>query len=167
MRRSQTMFKQLLYSKSRSNDLLGSALHTETTFYCSFIRDLRHARQEVIIESPFIACKRTNTLLPVLKKLKKRGVRVRVNTRNPYHHDHELRKQAWQCIKQLRSVGVKVKFYDDMRHRKLAVIDRTILWEGSLNILSQSYSKEVMRRTSSATLARQMLRFTGMNHWTF
>ena len=159
------MFRRLFFSASKCNDLLNSGLHTEATFYRSFERDLKHAKQEVIIESPFIACKRTESLLPVLKKLTRRGVRVRVNTRNPAHHERELRIQAWQSIKQLRSIGVKVRFYDDMRHRKLAVIDRTVLWEGSLNILSQSHSKEVMRRTKSEMLAIQMLRFTGMNNW--
>lgn len=148
-----------------SNDLLQSALHSETTFYCSFQRDLKRATNDVIIESPFIACKRTDTLLPIFRKLTKKGVSVRINTRNPRHHERELQIQAWQSIKKLREAGVKVKFYDDMRHRKLAVIDRAILWEGSLNILSQSYSKEVMRRTNSPSLANQMVRFTGMNRW--
>jgi phosphatidylserine/phosphatidylglycerophosphate/cardiolipin synthase-like enzyme len=161
------MFRKLLFSKSISTDLLESALHTEATFYCSFMRDLEHAKHEVIIESPFIACKRTESLLPVFKKLTRRGVSIRINTRNPRHHERELQIQAWQSIKWLRSVGVKIRFYDDMRHRKLAVIDRTILWEGSLNIMSQSYSKEIMRRTNSATLANQMIRFTGMNRWIF
>lgn len=148
-----------------SSDLLQSALHSEATFYCSFQLDLKRANNEVIIESPFIACKRTDTLLPIFRKLTKKGVSVRINTRNPRHHERELQIQAWQSIKKLREAGVKVKFYDDMRHRKLAVIDRTILWEGSLNILSQSYSKEVMRRTNSPSLANQMVRFTGMNRW--
>lgn len=161
------MFKRLFLSKSVAPELLESALHTECTFYNSFVRDLRHANSEVIIESPFIACKRTESLLPAFRKLTRRGVSIRINTRNPRHHEHELQIQAWQSIKQLRRVGVKVKFYDDMRHRKLAVIDRTILWEGSLNILSQSYSKEVMRRTDSPTLANQMVRFTGMNKWSW
>lgn len=161
------MFRQLLFSKSKGHELLDSALHTETTFYFSFLSDLRHAKREVIIESPFIACKRTQNLLPVFKKLTRSGVSIRINTRNPRHHERELQIQAWQSIKWLRSVGVKVKFYNDMRHRKLAVIDRAILWEGSLNILSQSYSKEIMRRTKSETLANQMLRFTGMSKWGF
>lgn len=159
------MFKSLFFSKSRSDDLLQSALHTESTFYSSFQRDLKHADREVIIESPFIACKRTESLLPLFKRLTRCGVSVRINTRNPRHHEQELRIQAWQSIKKLRQVGVKVKFYDDMRHNKLAVIDRKILWEGSLNILSQSYSKEVMRRTISPVLANQMIRFTGMDRW--
>ena len=52
-----------------NTDLLQSALHSETTFYCSFQRDLKRATHEVIIESPFIACKRTETLLPIFRKL--------------------------------------------------------------------------------------------------
>lgn len=160
----RTILIRVLQSKD-SNDLLQSALHSETTFYCSFKRDLKRATHEVIIESPFIACKRTDTLLPIFRKLTKKGVAVRINTRNPRHHERDLQIQAWQSIKKLRHVGVKVKFYDDMRHRKLAVIDKTILWEGSLNILSQSFSKEVMRRTNSSVLASQMVRFTGMNRW--
>ncbi len=159
------MLRQLFFSRSKSNDLLDSALYNEATFYCSFQRDLKHAKYEVIIESPFIACKRTQSLLPVFKKLTRRGVSIRINTRNPRHHDKELRIQAWQSITKLRAVGVKVKYYNDMRHRKLAVIDRTILWEGSLNIMSQSYSKEIMRRTNSKELAVQMIRFTALNTW--
>ncbi len=161
------MLRNLLYSRANSTDLLESSLHTEVTFYRSFLHDLKRAKKEVIIESPFIACKRTESLLPVFRKLARRGVRVRINTRNPAHHERELRIQAWQSIKRLRGVGVKVHFYDDMRHRKLAVIDRRVLWEGSLNILSQSYSKEIMRRTNSELLALQMLHFTAMNNWSF
>jgi len=104
-------------------------------------------------------------MLPIFKRLVKKGVKVRINTRNPRHHDKELRIQAWQSIRRLRDAGVKVKFYDDMRHRKLAILDREVLWEGSLNIMSQSYSKEIMRRTKSKELAVQMIRFTAINTW--
>lgn len=159
------MLRNLLFSKSKTNGLLESSLHSELTFYSSFSRDMKRAKQEIIIESPFIACKRTEGMLPVFRRLSRKGIKIRVNTRNPAHHERELRIQAWQSIKKLRSVGVKVRFYDDMRHRKLAVIDRTILWEGSLNIMSQSHSKEIMRRTNSKDLAIQMIRFTAMNNW--
>jgi hypothetical protein len=87
-----------------------------------------------------------------------------VNTRNPRHHDKLLEIQAWKSIRILRDSGVKVYFFNDMRHRKLAIIDQQILWEGSLNILSQVLSKEIMRRTNSAELARQMARFTKIHN---
>lgn len=163
--RPSTMIRQLIFRKSNDNAVLSSKLYCDRTFYDAFVRDLKRTSNEVLIESPFIANYRTDTLLPYFKKLTKKGIKIRINTRNPKHHDQELRIQAWQSIKKLRSVGVKVKFYDDMRHRKLAVIDRQILWEGSLNILSQSNSKEIMRRTDSNELAIQMIRFTSMNVW--
>jgi phosphatidylserine/phosphatidylglycerophosphate/cardiolipin synthase-like enzyme len=159
------MIRRLFFAKSKANDLLSSKLFCDKSFYSAFISDLRHAEREVLIESPFISNNRTSSLLPTLRRLVKKGVKVRINTRNPRHHDKELRIQAWQSIKELRNVGVKVKFYDDMRHRKLAVLDREVLWEGSLNIMSQSYSKEIMRRTRSKDLAVQMIRFTAINTW--
>lgn len=159
------MIRRLIFSRSKSQDILKSGLYCEQSFYGAFVRDLRIAKTEVLIESPFIACKRTESLLPVFRKLTRRGVHIRINTRNPRHHDRELCIQAWQSIKMLRDAGVRVRFYDDMRHRKLAIVDREVLWEGSLNIMSQSFSKEIMRRTNSVELARQMIRFTGIARW--
>jgi len=105
--------------------------------------------------------------LPVLEKLTRRGVKVRINinTRNPNHHDEQLHIQAWVALGKLRAAGLKVKTCNDLRHRKLAIIDGAILWEGSLNILSQSSSREIMRRTQPQELCRQMAQFTGLNRW--
>ena len=161
------MFSIFGTPKIRLASLPVSELYDEQSFYKRFIHDLKQAKREIIIESPFIASKRTDSLLPILKKLCKYGVRVRINTRNPNHHDKVLRIQAWMSIKKLRAIGVKVNTYNDMRHRKLATIDEKILWEGSLNILSQSRSKELMRRTDSELLCRQLINFTGMNRWSW
>lgn len=159
------MLRHLIFAKSRTNDILTSKLYCDKSFYSAFLSDLKRARSDVLIESPFMSVKRTESMLPTFKRLVKHGVKVRINTRNPRHHNQELRIQAWQSIKRLRSVGVNVRFYNDMRHRKLAVLDQEILWEGSLNIMSQSNSRELMRRTHSKDMALQMIRFTGMNSW--
>lgn len=162
MMRPSTMIRHLIFSKSRSNDILESKLFCDKTFYSAFMSDLKHTEYEVLIESPFITNRRTDILLPIFKTLARRGVKVRINTRNPRDNDKVLRIQAWQSIGKLRDAGVKVKFYDDMRHRKVAILDKEILWEGSLNIMSQSHSKEVMRRTKSKDMAVQMMRFTNI-----
>ena len=138
------------------DELLNSRLYDEKTFYKAFLHDLKRCRKEIIIESPYITTPRLATLLPVLRKVVDRGVRVRVNTRNPGHHDELLRIQAWQSVKQLRRAHVQVKFLNDYNHRKIALLDGRILWEGSLNILSQSNSREIMRRIESEQLAKQM-----------
>lgn len=146
------------------NSLLSSRLYNNTDFYKTFKKDLQHARQSVIIESPFITSKRMNDLLPVLAKLRHRGVDIVINTRNPEEHDEEYGFQATYAIQQMQEIGIRVLF-TVKHHRKLAILDDETLWEGSLNILSQNDSCEIMRRTVSQQLANQMVRFIGASRW--
>ncbi len=147
--------------------ILTSRLFDERSFYKSFVSDLKRCNRSVVIESPYMTCKRAAELAPIFRKLINRGVKVRINTRFPGHHDEYLRIQAWRALKQLKAIGVKVKLCNDYRHRKVAILDDAILWEGSLNILSQNNSREVMRRIESLELCRQMVRFTGLNRWSW
>ena len=57
------------------------------------------------------------------------------------------------------SVGSQVLLVNGRHHRKLAMIDRKILWEGSLNILSQTYSREFMRRIESKELTNELFQY--------
>ncbi|MBP9738799.1 hypothetical protein KBD20_03865 [Candidatus Saccharibacteria bacterium] len=139
-----------------------SALFDNNTFYKAFERDLRRARQSVIIESPFITRRRMEHLLPLLTRLRRKGVRIVVNTRNPEEHNEEYAIQAENAVASMQDIGIKV-LYTVKHHRKLAIIDEEILWEGSLNILSQGDSCEIMRRSASDSLALQMLRFTKLD----
>ncbi len=139
-----------------------SALFNNNTFYKAFERDLRRARQSVIIESPFITRRRMEHLLPLLTRLRRKGVRIVVNTRDPEEHNEEYAIQAEDAIAAMQDIGIKV-LYTVKHHRKLAIIDEEVLWEGSLNILSQGDSCEIMRRTVSDGLAWQMLHFTKLD----
>jgi hypothetical protein len=56
-------------------------------------------------------------------------------------------------------MGIQVLLCSGNDHRKLAIIDRKVLWEGSLNILSQTKSREIMRRIENETLALEMFEF--------
>ena len=135
-----------------------SALFDNNTFYKAFEHDLRRARQSVIIESPFITRRRMEHLLPLLTRLRRKGVRIVVNTRNPEEHNEEYAIQAEDAVAAMQDIGIKV-LYTVKHHRKLAIIDEEILWEGSLNILSQGDSCEIMRRIVSNSLVCQILRF--------
>ncbi len=135
-----------------------SKLFDNSSFYKAFERDLRRAKQSVIIESPFITSRRMEHLLPLLTKLRRKGVRIVVNTKNPEEHNEEYANQVEDAVAAMQNMGVKV-LYTVKHHRKLAVIDEEILWEGSLNILSHGDSCEIMRRTSSISIVYEMLCF--------
>ena len=146
-------------------DLLKSQLFDERTFYGTFAKDLRKTKKKIIIESPYATERRALQFARLFKKLNKRGVKVVIYTRHPKSHGKLLQIQSWLAIRVLKENKVRVMLCGDMRHRKLAMIDEEILWEGSLNILSQFNSQEIMRRTRSPSLCKQMLRFTGINRW--
>ncbi len=152
------MFFSKLFETSPKS-LLTSKLFDEITFYDTFIKDLKRCEEEVIIESPYIACLRMKSLDPIFQKLVKKGIKVYVITRNPIEHSESLAKQAELEISIFEEYDVQVLLCRGNHHRKLAIIDRQILWEGSLNILSQGNSREIMRRIESYELTMQMFKF--------
>lgn len=135
-----------------------SSLFDQTTFYEAFRRDLERAKREVLIESPFISVRRTKSLLPLVCGLVLQGVHIVINTRDPIEHDEPHRAYAYAAVDMLQKAGATV-LYTVGHHRKLAIIDERILWEGSLNILSQYDSCEIMRRLASKDEAQQTKRF--------
>lgn len=156
------MIANILYRfKLYSPDLVTSQLYNEQTFYKAFIRDLSSCKDEAIIESPFMTTQRINMLLPYFRKAISRKVRVIVNTRHPQEHDQYMRTEAEKCIGILQDLGIEVLFTGG-HHRKLAIFDRAVLWEGSLNVLSQNDSCEIMRRVKSAQLTYQTIHFIGI-----
>jgi phosphatidylserine/phosphatidylglycerophosphate/cardiolipin synthase-like enzyme len=136
-----------------------TSLHDEKTFYQAFIRDLENCQHEVIIESPFITSERMKTLWPTLRKIQNRGVKIFIVTRHPKEHSEGYENQSESEIEALEAVGILVLLCTGNHHRKLAIIDRTILWEGSLNILSQIHSREFMRRLEGGGFAGDLFNF--------
>lgn len=143
--------------------LFSSQLHDETTFYTAFLKDLENCDQEAIIESPYITSERMNTLKPTFRRLVDQGVKVYIITRDPREHDLSLEIQAENEIQWCEFVGVQVLLCKGNHHRKLAFLDKKILWEGSLNILSQSKSREIMRRIQSEDVTKETFRFLKFN----
>lgn len=143
------------------SDLLASRLFNQDDFYKALSDDLLRAKHEVIIESPFLSSKRLNYLLPLFRKLPTRNVRLIINTKHPAELEADYRQQAEVCIRMLQEADADVLFTGG-HHRKLTIIDRQVLYEGSLNILSQNDSCEIMRRIYSEQLANQMIEFIGI-----
>ncbi len=146
-------------------ELLTSQLHDEHTFYQSFMHDLEKCQEEVIIESPFITSVRIDQLQPIFETLLSRGVKIYIMTRDPREHKEGMEYQSEEAISYFERVGVQVFLCTGNHHRKLAILDRKLLWEGSLNILSQTRSHEIMRRIESNELSMQMFNFLKLGRY--
>ncbi len=138
----------------------------QTSFYPAFIEDLRNARSRVVIFSPFVSKKRVENLLPVFREVLKKNVLVYVVTRSP-EYLKDYRTETAESLRDLARAGVTVipayrelggddKF--ERFHYKVAVIDNSIVYYGSLNILSQSDSSESMMAFTSKKTVAQLIR---------
>lgn len=130
------------------------SFYTETTFYKAFERDLDNAQALVRIQSPFIANNRVTKLERVLQKCVQRGVRVCVFIQQSYEIEEHAR--TIEIAKRLEEIGIHVNFRF-LIHEKLCIIDERILWDGSLNILSQNTSLERMTRWDDAQMVAESL----------
>ena len=145
--------------------MFNSSLYDEKTFYGKFTQDLLHATHEVVIESPYITKVRMEMLTPIFKVLIGRGVKVFVITRNPKEHSETLEVQSENEIQKFEALGVQVFLCTGNHHRKLAILDRKTLWEGSLNILSQTKSREIMRRIEDEQITVETFNFLNLRRF--
>lgn len=95
----------------------------------------------------------------LFKNLLEKGVKIYIFTRDPKEHDEHMEPQSEEAITWCEVMGIQVRLCLGNHHRKLAILDRKILYEGSLNILSQTYSREIMRRIEDEREALQMFDF--------
>lgn len=149
----------MFFTKAESK----SSLFNEKTFYMQFLKDLETAQNEVIIECPYLTASRMDMFYPVFQRLLSKKIKIRIVTRDPSDHDDEyMRDQAVNEILKSKEMGVSITLLKGNLHRKLAIIDKKILWEGSMNILSQNNSKEIMRRHESPEEVVKMLNFLNL-----
>ena len=127
--------------------------------YQKFLQDLSNCQEEVIIETPFITTQRMNTFDSIFKILLKKGVKIYIITRDPKEHDNGYEIQSEKSIRWCEALGIQVLLCVGNHHRKLAILDRKLLWEGSLNILSQACSREIMRRIESQEATKELFNF--------
>lgn len=139
------------------------SLFDEKTFYQTFLRDLGRCRSEVIIESPYITNERMRTFDRIFQKLLQKNIKIYVFTRDPKEHNEFMEPQSESVIEWCETIGIQVLLCTGNHHRKLAILDRKILWEGSLNILSQTHSREIMRRIENEELTMQMFDFLNLD----
>jgi phosphatidylserine/phosphatidylglycerophosphate/cardiolipin synthase-like enzyme len=138
-------------------------LFNEKNFYQEFTKDMLAAKKEVIIYSPFASKFRTDDLKATIERLRKRNIEIFIFTRPISDYESIFQPQIECSLKRYEDIGVNIYYLGGNIHEKVAIIDREILWEGSLNILSQRSSKEMMRKVSDEESAMQIIAYLGLN----
>ena len=118
-------------------------------FYDAFVKDLEKAKSRIVIFSPFILKKSVAALVDNFESILKKNIPIYVVTRKS-EFLKENKTEVEETLKELKRIGVDIielssyAEQDEKFHHKIAVIDNSVFYYGSLNILAHSKSSDSM-----------------------
>jgi len=120
--------------------------------------DFMNARREIVIVSPFVTKRRILQTLPLLRPALEKGVKVVVVTRPV--SDFKNNQALAEILDLVQKAGINL-VYKSRFHQKFAVFDQSIVWYGSINLLSYGHSEESIMRLESLNIASELMRSIG------
>lgn len=117
-------------------------------------KDLESATSEIIISGPTISNAKSWALITLSMRLSETGVKIIVSTLSP--ESFENRTHQAEVVQALRESGITV-ITTSNRHERFAVIDKNIVWYGSINLLSKEKPEESLMRIESREIAAELL----------
>jgi phosphatidylserine/phosphatidylglycerophosphate/cardiolipin synthase-like enzyme len=147
--------------KVRAEDLAENStdiIFDHQNFQPVYENDLAIARKEIVIVSPFATKRRIQQASPLIAAALHKQIKVVVVTRpvTDYKDDKTLR----EMFAAMESTGLQMVFRSNI-HQKFAIIDQSIVWYGSVNLLGYGRSEETMMRLESANIAGELMKSLG------
>lgn len=148
---AKTHFPNMIFTRPTS---IGSENYTTekclgSVFLSKLQIDIQSATKRIIIYSAFITENATTPLLPLFVDAINRNCQVVIITKPIEELSGAMKQQKIKCESILSRHNIQIVHKKNM-HEKFVFIDDSIVWEGSLNILSfGGKTEEVMNRNIS------------------
>jgi len=136
-----------------------NAIFDSNSYLDIYEKDLLEANKEIIISSPGINAAKVKRVINLIKRSQESGVDITVITLEPENYTISQIEKTRQLIEQLLSVGIRVKLMPIM-HEHYAIIDREIVWYGSINLLSREKDDDNLMRVESSEIAQELMEMT-------
>lgn len=126
------------------------------SFYPVFCEDIRNAKSEILIVSPFMRKSRITQILRILSEAMLNKAKVIVITRPAEDFPEKDQKAVIENAQRLETYGIEVRHKSGF-HQKFTVIDGQVVWYGSVNFLSFGTAEESIMRFTSHDIAGQLM----------
>ena len=141
---------EVLDKQNITNSIFGSDNYREP-----FEKDILSAAKSIVISSPFLGSKSTNWLIDQVDNLQMHGVRIYVISLSPDHYPGDGREHHMALLQSLRGSGVQILTHPRC-YERFAVIDQSIVWYGSMNLLSNAREDDNLMRITSPSIAQEL-----------
>lgn len=131
-------------------------IFNQQSFFPVLSHDMAQAQKEILVVSPYLSKGRVNQMKRLFWTVISKGACVVVITRPPESFAEASRHKTAELVKSLVAGGVRVVLKERI-HQKFSVIDRRVVWYGSINLLSYGRSEESMMRFENREIAEELL----------
>jgi phosphatidylserine/phosphatidylglycerophosphate/cardiolipin synthase-like enzyme len=122
-----------------------------------FNQDINAIKKEILIVSPFVRKMRTLQMTKHLKAVLEKKVRVLIVTRPKEDFKPKDHATIQRTLDLLIDCGASVVFKSNI-HQKFAVMDKKVVWYGSINLLSYGSALESIMRIESYNIANELVK---------
>lgn len=135
------------------NDSENAKIFSKDDYKSNFENDLLCAKNIIVISSPYLSKKETNQFVLTSTKVIPKGIKIFIITK--LLSDESKAKAQGELIKTMENAGIQVVIKENLG-QKIAVIDKKVLWYGSVNFLGFSEQDDCCMRISSAQIASEV-----------
>ncbi len=126
------------------------------TYSDAFQNDVINAKAEVIICSPYVSAAGSESLLRSYAGMKNKSASISLITYPVTHYSDDIKGRIEKIHNKLIMAGIKVLFADGIPSR-YAVIDKEILWYGSMSLVSNIKEDDDEMRIVNRSVAKALI----------
>ena len=135
---------------------VSNSIFDSTGYWTVFEKDVLSAAKNIVISSSFLSLRKVEWLVVQSEALQKRGVTITVFSLSPEEYLEDGREHHTDLLERLTSAGICVKTQNRC-HERYAVIDQSLVWYGSMNLLSRGKEDDSLMRIISPEIAAELL----------
>ena len=133
-----------------------NAIFDSDSYTSVFERDMAEANTEIVLSSPGVGSRSLHRVLQVLGERHDAGVKITLLTLSADCYPKDRMEKTKELLAELRSMGITVLEKEKL-HEHFAVLDREIVWYGSVNLLSNAREDDNLMRVKSREIAQELL----------
>lgn len=131
-------------------------IYDSESYLDTYRKDLMAARKEIVICSPGLRAGRVQEYVRFFRSLLERGVRITVVTWQMDFDRYGSSEARAELLYDLRTAGVDLRLLENISEH-FTVIDREVVWYGSMNFLGKEDIEDNLMRICNAEAAAELL----------
>lgn len=136
-----------------------NAIYDSDSYGPVYEKDLKESKSDIVISSPTLGIRKVETLLRIIREHQDAKLKVTVVTWHPDSYIYGTDEHRIALMEKLRNCGVNIQLVKDNCDH-FAVIDKEIVWYGSMNLLSKDDVEDNIMRVVSKSIAAELLEMT-------